>query len=83
MSYTKTTWVDGDIISAEKLNKIENGIVAAQESVPDIQINGTSIVDDGVANIPYASLANAGVVKIEPNDGGHLGMSINSAGFAF
>lgn len=83
MSYTKTTWVDGDIISAEKLNKIENGIYAAQESVPDIQINGTSIVDDGVANIPYASLANAGVIKIEPNDGGYLGMGINSAGFTF
>lgn len=26
MSYTPTTWKDGDIITAEKLNKIENGI---------------------------------------------------------
>ena len=29
MSYTKTTWVDGDIISAEKLNKMESGIESA------------------------------------------------------
>jgi len=26
MSYTKTTWEDGDIITATKLNKIETGI---------------------------------------------------------
>ena len=26
MSYTKTTWQDGDIITTEKLNKIESGI---------------------------------------------------------
>ena len=29
MSYVKTTWKDGDVITAEKLNKIENGIEAA------------------------------------------------------
>ena len=29
MSYTKTTWTRGDTITAEKLNKIENGIEAA------------------------------------------------------
>ena len=26
MSYTKTTWVTGDIITADKLNNMENGI---------------------------------------------------------
>lgn len=26
MAYTPTEWKDGDIITAEKLNKIENGI---------------------------------------------------------
>lgn len=29
MPYTKTTWQDGDIITTEKLNKIENGIEQA------------------------------------------------------
>ena len=29
MSYTKTTWSDGDVITAEKLNKLENGVANA------------------------------------------------------
>ena len=29
MSYTKTTWSDGDVITAEKLNNIENGVESA------------------------------------------------------
>lgn len=31
MAYTKTTWADGDIITAEKLNHIEDGIANEQE----------------------------------------------------
>ena len=30
MAYTKTTWVDGDLITAEKLNHIEDGIANSQ-----------------------------------------------------
>lgn len=37
--------------------------VATVEDVPDIQINGTSIVNNGVANVPIASSSNLGVVK--------------------
>ena len=29
MSYTKTTWSDGDVITAQKLNKLENGVANA------------------------------------------------------
>ena len=29
MSYTKTNWQTGDVITAEKLNKLENGVEAA------------------------------------------------------
>lgn len=29
MSYTKTTWETGDVITAEKLNKMEDGIESA------------------------------------------------------
>lgn len=32
MSYTKTNWQTGDVITAEKLNKIENGVEAASNS---------------------------------------------------
>lgn len=32
MAYTKTNWKDGDVISAEKMNKIEQGIEDAGTS---------------------------------------------------
>ena len=32
MAYTKTNWKDGDVISAEKMNKIEQGIADAGSS---------------------------------------------------
>ena len=32
MSYEKTNWQKGDVITAEKLNKIENGIESATDS---------------------------------------------------
>ena len=32
MSYTKTTWSDGDVITAEKLNNIESGVESASTS---------------------------------------------------
>lgn len=35
----------------------------------DIQINGTSIVSNGVADIPVASTSSLGVAKIQPNYG--------------
>lgn len=35
----------------------------------DVQINGKSIVQDGVANIPVATREHVGAVQIEPNYG--------------
>lgn len=32
MAYEKTTWADGDIISAERMNNIENGIANLDEN---------------------------------------------------
>lgn len=37
MSYTKTTWVDGDLITAQKMNKIEDGIVATNKKIFDLR----------------------------------------------
>lgn len=46
-------------------------------AVEDVQIDGTSIVDgNGVANFPYASLQNAGVVKTNNS----YGITTNSVG---
>ena len=33
MSYTKTTWETGDVITAEKLNKIEDQVAANEEAI--------------------------------------------------
>ena len=44
--------------------------------VTDVQANGTSIVTDGVANIPYASTSNWGIVKVVSN----YGINTNSNG---
>lgn len=30
MAYTPTTWADGDIITAEKMNKLEQGVADGQ-----------------------------------------------------
>lgn len=51
----------------EKYTKPSNGIPStdiASGVIPDIQINGTSIVNNGVANIPLANGTVPGVVKI-------------------
>ena len=44
MSYTKTVWRDGDVITAAKMNKIEDGI---EQSSGGDDIDSTIIVDLG------------------------------------
>ena len=39
MSYTKTTWETGDVITAEKLNNIENELEALDDSVFIVNID--------------------------------------------
>ena len=50
------------------------------KGVSDVQINGTSIVSNGIANIPIASLDNLGVVKVATNDSTTTGIKKNSSG---
>ena len=45
------------------------GVPSEDDVVTDIQINGTSIIDNGVANIPYAAYSTAGVVKVDSDWG--------------
>ena len=40
MAYTPTEWETGDIITAEKLNNIENGIVINEEAIADATLHG-------------------------------------------
>ena len=36
MSYSKTTWVTGDIVTADKMNNIESGIQSVESKVDNI-----------------------------------------------
>lgn len=42
---------------------------ADKNEIPDVQIKGTSIIKDGVANIPSATTSELGLVKTNPNEG--------------
>lgn len=58
-------------------SKPSGGIPAtdlASGVVPDIQVNGTSIVSSGIANIPIATNATAGVMKVSST----FGLSVDS-----
>lgn len=44
------------------------GVPSEDDVVDDVQINGTSIVNNGVANIPIASTTEAGVIRIGSGD---------------
>lgn len=43
----------------------------------DIQVNGISVLGNGIANIPMASSSNLGVVRVNSND---LGIAVNGYG---
>lgn len=42
---------------------------AADAPVQDVQVNGVSVLSDGVANVPVASASNLGVVQVPTNGG--------------
>ena len=45
----------------------------------DVQVNGTSVVSSGVANVPLASTSDVGVVKTQ----GGRGIAVNSSGLIY
>ena len=55
----------------------ENDIYVTPQAEPvtDVQIAGTSITNNGVANVPLASISDNGVVKIHPGGGLAIGAS--------
>ena len=55
LAYVKTTWHDGDVITAEKLNKIETGVHAAAV-MPSVSASDNGKVW-GVANGAFGLLA--------------------------
>lgn len=68
------TSLSGDV------DALESSVTALQTEVSgkvgDVQINGVSIVTDGVANVPIASSSALGTIRIDTSKG----LSINNAG---
>lgn len=47
MSYTKTTWASGDVVSSEKLNHIEQGVYDASNGTLIINVTPDAEANDG------------------------------------
>lgn len=78
LSTTSTNPVQNKVIT-NVTTQLSEDITDLQDAldgkVDDVQINGTSVITDGVANIPIANSNAFGAVKV-----GGTGVSINSAG---
>lgn len=60
MSYEPTTWVNGDVITATKMNNIESGVQSVSSSyTPTTWVNGDIITAQKMNNIEQG-IANAG-----------------------
>ena len=61
MSYEKTTWAKGDVVTSAKLNKIEGGVAKATSDLPFViaVVTGVEQVDN------YTELA---YLNIKPSD---------------
>ena len=56
MGYTKTTWETGDVITAEKLNKIENGIGDVCFKMVGVTMDSNSTITE--VNFTYNDVAS-------------------------
>lgn len=77
MSIVISSDASGNVTVTE--NGVERALFPNEKlvcDVTDVQINGTSILDDDVANIPIASQSKLGVVKV----GSGIGIVVTQAG---
>lgn len=81
-----------DALSDTSTNPVQNKVIAKEitdvkedlsKKVDDVQINGSSILDGGVANIPMASPTKLGAVKIPAAGAYDFGVSINNSGYLY
>ena len=55
MSYEPTTWSDGDVITADKMNKLEPGVETANNGIPAAATTATAGLVKQAALVPEAS----------------------------
>ena len=59
MSYTKQTWANGDVITADKLNHIEDGINSANSNSNTLLVTFTGSDYDWIGDKTYGEILNA------------------------
>ena len=69
--------LDGGYTGTEA--EFNRDLAEVSDKVSDVQINGTSIVTDGVANVPFATENRLGVTKLNAN----FGLSVTANGSAY
>ncbi len=66
MAYNKTTWANGDVITAQKLNNAENGIAANDEEITGLKADlSTSASIDGTGLITFKNDDNTTVFTLQ------------------
>ena len=66
MSYTPTVWETGNVVTAQKLNKLENGLQTVAEDADDLKSNITESTFEQSKNIcpnPTASTNGGGYLN--------------------
>lgn len=64
MSYVKTAWVDGDTVSAQKLNKIETALTIDNDCVYNVEMHWDVGGDSAYLDKTYREIKNAAESKI-------------------
>lgn len=73
MAYIPTVWATGDVITAEKLNKAEEGIAAASDEVFIVKLTWGESGETATLDKTLAEIVGSQVpVMIAPNEGMQL-----------
>lgn len=79
MSYVKNTWASGDVITAQKLNNLENGVESASGGLPEGGSAGDVLVMTGGSSAEWQDLSEKFVPDYENASQGDT-LKINSNG---
>ena len=61
MAYSKKTWVDNELISADALNNMESGIDTANKGIPSVASKTKAGLVKMAATVANVSVENAGI----------------------